>query len=321
MKPLIFLPLLLLWRPLEACAMKIYVRTPAGQIAALEVEDADTIDSVKQKIQDQIGVLPARQQLTYADKALEDGRKLQDYSVPGDALLSLALQAAWALESAVFPAGGGAASAGACTLADNAGQACAGVATAASSSLADGFWPTLYAAPVAPGRVSTARPGQPVEISTAKLLAPASDEDGDTLAITAASAASTRGGTVALAGGVIRYTAPAGFSGLDSFAYTVTDSGGDAATGWVTISALAPASANFISAVYASGAPPSMTLKYAGIPGVAYAVQVSTDLASWATVQGSRTVVSASGASAGVASFVHENPPNPTAYYRTVQSP
>ncbi len=196
--------------------MKIYVRTPAGQIAALEVEDADTIDSVKQKIQDQIGVLPARQQLTYADKALEDGRKLQDYSVPGDALLSLALQAAWALENAVFPAGGGAAYAGACT---------------------------------------------------------------------------------------------------------VTDSGGDAATGWVTISALAPASANFISAVYASGAPPSMTLKYAGIPGVAYAVQVSTDLASWATVQGSRTVVSASGASAGVASFVHENPPNPTAYYRTVQSP
>ena len=211
--------------------------------------------------------------------------------------------------------------AGAYTLADNAGQACAGAAAAASSSLADGFWPTLYAAPVAPGRVSTARPGQLVEISTAKLLALASDEDGDTLTITAASAASTRGGTVALAGGVIRYTAPAGFSGLDSFAYTVTDSGGDVATGWVTLSALAPASPNFISAIYASGPPPSMILKYAGIPGVAYVVQVSTDLASWATVEGSRAVVPASGASAGVASFVHENPPNPTAYYRTVQSP
>lgn len=321
MKPLLLLLPLLLGRPLEARAMKVYVRTPAGQVAALEVDGADTITSVKQKIQDQVGALPARQQLTFAGKALEDERTLQDYNVPGEALLSLALQAAWAVESAVFPAGGGTASAGSATLTATSGQACAGLATAGSCSLADGFWPTLYAAPVVPGRLSTARPGQLVEISTAKLLALASDEDGDTLTITAASPASTRGGTVALAGGVIRYTAPAAFPGLDSFSYTVTDSGGDTATGWVTLSPLAPAGANFLSAVYTSGSPPSMILKYVGIPGVAYAVQVSTDLASWATLQGSQAVIPANGASAGVASFVHENPPNPTAYYRTVQSP
>ena len=70
-------------------------------------------------------------------------------------------------------------------------------------------------------------------MSTTTLLASATDEDADTLTVTAVSAASVRGGTVRLAAGDILYTAPQNYFGLDWFTFTVTDSGGDSASGTV----------------------------------------------------------------------------------------
>ena len=77
---------------------------------------------------------------------------------------------------------------------------------------------------------------------TVNLLANDSDVDGDVLSVTANTAPAN--GTVTRTGGSATYTPAAGFSGTDSFGYTLSDGKGGSATGAVTISvAAAPAPA------------------------------------------------------------------------------
>lgn len=74
-------------------AMQIFVETAADEQITLDVEPTDKIEDVIAKIQEQEGISPGIYQLSFADKILEAGNMLQDYSIQKDSILHIKFNA------------------------------------------------------------------------------------------------------------------------------------------------------------------------------------------------------------------------------------
>ena len=95
--------------------------------------------------------------------------------------------------------------------------------------------PTPNQVPVATDDAAATLVDSALAINLADLLANDSDADGDPLSVTEVSTPSEQGGAVVLDSNTIRYTPPAGFVGVDRFAYTISDGRNGTATGRITV--------------------------------------------------------------------------------------
>ena len=90
MKKICFL-ISVLFLSFNVMGMQIYVDTPSSGKIALEAESNDTVENIKAKIEDKIGIKPGIQILKFNDVVLEEGKTLKDYTIGNESTLQLTL--------------------------------------------------------------------------------------------------------------------------------------------------------------------------------------------------------------------------------------
>jgi hypothetical protein len=71
--------------------MQVFIRALTGKILTLDVEPFESIEIVKQKIQERERISPARQRLIFGEE-LENQKTLADYNVQHESTLHLVLR-------------------------------------------------------------------------------------------------------------------------------------------------------------------------------------------------------------------------------------
>lgn len=150
-----------------------------------------------------------------------------------------------------------------------------------------------------------------------KLLANDSDADGDTISISAVTTPTAQGGSAIVSGSDVLYTPPAGYSGSDSFTYTLSDGRGQTGLGTVTVTVRDPNDAGNNPATIRNLGGGNFGIQFAGIPSFPYQVQYSGAVTGPWTDFGSPITATATGAVA----TTDASPEASTRFYRIVSVP
>jgi hypothetical protein len=117
--------------------------------------------------------------------------------------------------------------------------------------------------------------GQPRELATTNLTTASASQPGASFALTSTDPKSGAGGLVQLSNGIITYSPPPGYTGVDSFNYWLTPGSGPAVEGKITVLVDV---AVVLGGVVNGG---QVTMQFAGIPGTTYNIEASSDLQNW----------------------------------------
>ena len=69
-----------------------FVKTLTGKVISVAVEGSDTVERMKEQIQDQEGIPPDQMRLIVSGDEMENARTLADYGLPGDKTVHLVLR-------------------------------------------------------------------------------------------------------------------------------------------------------------------------------------------------------------------------------------
>ncbi len=154
----------------------------------------------------------------------------------------------------------------------------------------------------------------PVSVSLAKLIAAATDPEGNSFTVSGVSALSTNNGTVTLDSTELTYLPPTNYVGADQFTYTLTDSLGASSVATVNVAVVSSDSAgqNGVGGIQMVGGNAQVT--FAGIPNYTYHIQRTDNLITpnWVTL-GPVTADAQ-----GHIVFTDTSPLTGSAFYRTI---
>ena len=71
--------------------MFIKIKNLTGRVIDLDVEEDDTVDRVKERVEEKEGIPPSQQRLIFGGKAMGDTKKLSDYKIVAGNTLHLVL--------------------------------------------------------------------------------------------------------------------------------------------------------------------------------------------------------------------------------------
>ena len=71
--------------------MRLQVKTLTGKEIEIDIEPTDTIERIKERVEEKEGIPPVQQRLIFAGKQMNDDKTAKEYNIEGGSVLHLGL--------------------------------------------------------------------------------------------------------------------------------------------------------------------------------------------------------------------------------------